>query len=37
VIGPGEDGVLFEHREMEFGDHANLTDIMDAVRKMRRV
>ena len=36
VIGPGEEGVVFEHRESEFGDHANLTDIMDAVKKMKR-
>lgn len=34
VVGPGEQGVMFEHRESEWGDHANLTDIMQAVQKM---
>ena len=33
VIGSGDTGVLFEHRESEFGDHANLTDIMNAVHQ----
>jgi len=32
VIGKGNAGVLFEHRESEFGDHANHTDIVNAVR-----
>jgi len=32
VIGRGDTGVLFEHRESEFGDHANHTDIMNAAR-----
>jgi len=36
VIGPNDDGIVFEHREAEFGDHANLTDIMSAVKKMRQ-
>jgi len=36
VIGPGDSGVLFEHRESEFGDHANLTDVMEAVKSIRK-
>lgn len=36
VIGPQDTGVLLDHRESEFGDHANLTDIMNAVNKMRK-
>ncbi|XP_076440496.1 peroxiredoxin-like 2A [Babylonia areolata] len=34
VLGPGEQGILLEHREKEWGDLANLTDIMAAVRKI---
>ncbi len=34
VIGPGEQGILMEHREGEFGDHANITEVMEAVDKM---
>ena len=37
MIGTGDTGVLFEHRESEFGDHANLTDIMDAVQRGKRL
>lgn len=35
VIGPGEQGILMEHRESEFGDHANLTEIMEAVKQIK--
>ena len=35
VIGSGDSGVLFEHRESEFGDHANVTDIMTAVQQAK--
>lgn len=34
VVGPGQQGILFEHREKEWGDLANNTDIITAVRKM---
>ena len=33
-MGAGSQGVVFEHRESEFGDHANLTTIMEAVQKI---
>jgi len=36
VIGPGDSGVLFEHHEGEFGDHANLTDVLQAVEKFSK-
>ena len=35
VLGPGRQGILYEYREKEFGDLANTTDILAAVRKMR--
>lgn len=30
VIGSGSQGILFEHREKEFGDYANTTDVLNA-------
>lgn len=36
VVGPGEQGILFEHREKEFGDYANLTAVMDAVKQIKQ-
>lgn len=36
VIGPGDQGVILEHRESEFGDHANLSEILEAVEKMNK-
>jgi len=35
VVGPGDQGVVFEYRESEFGDHASLDDIMAAVEQIR--
>lgn len=32
VVGAGDSGVLLEHRESEFGDHANMTAILDVVK-----
>lgn len=34
VIGPGDQGILFQHQEKEFGDHANLDDVLAAVKKI---
>lgn len=31
VLGPGDLGILLEHRESEFGDHANRTAILDVI------
>jgi hypothetical protein len=30
VIGPADQGILFQHEEKEFGDHADLKDILEA-------
>lgn len=35
VVGPGDEGILFEHRESEFGDHANTTEILEAVKRSK--
>ncbi|XP_053305855.1 peroxiredoxin-like 2A [Spea bombifrons] len=35
VIGAGNQGVLLEHREKEFGDKANLTAVLEAARKIK--
>jgi hypothetical protein len=32
VIGRGDTGILLEHRESAFGDHANVSDILAAVQ-----
>ncbi|KAK7507733.1 hypothetical protein BaRGS_00000698 [Batillaria attramentaria] len=34
VMGPGKQGILYEYREKEFGDQANITDIVNAIRKI---
>ena len=31
VIGAGEGGVLLEHRESEWGDHVNTTDVVNVI------
>ncbi|CAH2321364.1 redox-regulatory FAM213A [Pelobates cultripes] len=36
VVGAGNQGVLYEHREKEFGDKANLTSILEAARKINK-
>ncbi|KAK2820654.1 hypothetical protein Q5P01_023613 [Channa striata] len=34
VIGRGEQGILLEHREIEFGDKVNIQDVIRAVRRI---
>jgi len=34
VLGSGTQGVLYEHREAEFGDYANVTDVLEAARQV---
>lgn len=34
VVGPGDQGILFEYHSMEFGDHADPNDILQAIRKI---
>ena len=33
VVGPGNEGILYEHRESEWGDHANTTEILEAIKQ----
>ncbi|KAG5262714.1 hypothetical protein AALO_G00278060 [Alosa alosa] len=35
VIGPGSQGILLEHREMEFGDKVNIRHVANAVRDIQ--
>lgn len=34
VIGQGQQGILLEHREIEFGDKVNVDHVLQAVRKI---
>lgn len=34
VIGQGEQGILLEHREIEFGDKVNILEVIRAVRRI---
>ncbi|KTF89825.1 hypothetical protein cypCar_00027077 [Cyprinus carpio] len=34
VIGSGEQGVLLEHREKEFGDKVSIESVLEAARKI---
>ena len=36
VLGSGNQGVLFEHREGTFGDHCNTKEVMEAVKKIHK-
>uniref|UniRef100_A0A3B4YCF4 Peroxiredoxin-like 2A n=1 Tax=Seriola lalandi dorsalis TaxID=1841481 RepID=A0A3B4YCF4_SERLL len=35
VIGPGDQGILLEHREKEFGDKVNMLAVLRTARKMQ--
>jgi len=35
VIGPGDKGVVFEHREEVWGDHADPNKVLEAVKKLQ--
>jgi len=37
VLGTGDQGILYEHREGTFGDNVNTTDLMEAVQKIKPV
>jgi len=34
VIGPGDQGIVYEHREKTFGDNVNTTEVLEAARKI---
>ncbi|XP_075073251.1 peroxiredoxin-like 2A [Mixophyes fleayi] len=36
VIGSGNQGILLEHREKEFGDKVNLTAVLEAAKKINK-
>ena len=35
VVGPGEQGILLDHKEKEFGDKVDLQAVRDAVLKIK--
>lgn len=35
VVGPGEQGILLDHKEKEFGDKVDLKDVRDAILRMK--
>lgn len=35
VVGPGNQGILLEHREKEFGDKVNPSSVLEAVRRIK--
>ena len=35
VVGPGELGILLDHKEKEFGDKVDLKDVRDAILKIK--
>lgn len=35
LLGPGSQGILYEHREREFGDHCNSTELLEALSKLQ--
>eukprot|EP00455_Lapot_gusevi_P027892 TRINITY_DN2963_c0_g3_i1.p1 TRINITY_DN2963_c0_g3~~TRINITY_DN2963_c0_g3_i1.p1 ORF type:complete len:224 (+),score=28.47 TRINITY_DN2963_c0_g3_i1:84-755(+) len=36
VLGPNDQGIIFEHKEKTWGDHAYLEDVMNACRKIKK-
>ena len=34
VVGPRDQGILFEYHSKEFGDHAEVADVLEAVKKI---
>eukprot|EP01083_Nonionella_stella_P079516 218242_1 len=37
VMGPGDSGIIFEHREKSFGDVANLEDVRKSLEKLSKM
>ena len=35
-MGPGDQGIIFEHHSMEFGDHADTNDIVEAIGRIQQ-
>jgi len=36
VVGPGDQGVIFEYKEEVWGDHADLKDVLEACKMMNK-
>ena len=36
VLGPGDQGVVYEHREGTFGDNVNTNEVLQAVQQFKR-
>ena len=36
VIGPGDQGVLYHHQELVWGDHFNQTQLLQAVKQIKK-
>lgn len=34
VVGPGDQGILYEYRAREFGDMADVQDVLKAIKKI---
>ena len=34
VVGPGDQGILFQYRSAEFGDHADPSDVLAAAKQI---
>ena len=34
LLGPGEQGILYEHRELEFGDHHDPVLLAEALQQI---
>ena len=37
VIGPGDTGILYEHREKYWGDYVNTSDVLSAAEKISKL
>jgi len=37
VVGPGDQGILYEYREAVFGDHAPLEEVMAAAKEIKPI
>ena len=35
MIGPGDQGIVFEKRNMDFGDTVNVTEVLEAVKSVK--
>jgi len=37
VLGAGDQGILYEHKEGTFGDNVNTTEVMEAVNRIQKI